>query len=115
MDAMKRTVADVAASVAAGAITWLIFDLISDASVVVKVVAASAVTVLSLLVAFSLRRREPDARVSTAVADRVRAAEDVTVEGIDLEGDGDTRVGTRMKAGGSVTIRDVDIKRGDPE
>jgi hypothetical protein len=114
---MRRTVAEVAASVAAGAITYAIFEYTKALGPTLRVVVAGGVAIGGIAVAVYLRRhRAEHSRSDVSVGDRISAGSDISVEDVDITGPSDeTRVGTRLRSGKDARVRRVRVRRRNTE
>ena len=108
---MKRTFAEIAAAIAAGAITYVIFEYAKAFTLAVRIVVAVVVAVVCIVVAWRLRRRGDHAEgAEVSVGDRIKARDDISVDDVEVSNpEGDTRVGTRLRSGKAVRISGVKI------
>jgi hypothetical protein len=92
----------------ASAVIYFVLAATEALSFPVRLVVMALVLVLGVAVAWAASRdtRDPGA----AVGDQIDAAGDVTVERVDVErSGGNTRVGTRLKSGGTARVSDVRV------
>jgi len=110
---MRRTIAEVAASVSAGAVTYATFEYAKPFNLTVRILIALGVTVAAIIVAGVLRRRDRGAGYGTSVGDDLKA-DDISLEDVDVTNpSGDVRVGTRWRSGSKARISGVKVHRKD--
>jgi hypothetical protein len=104
-----RTVAELSAAVAGGAVTYVIFGYVADESLAIRV--AVAVAVVSLGIAWFARRRSQGSdRSHTTVAHDVRARGNLSVTDVEVtKPANEIAVGRHLRSKGSTTIKGVRI------
>jgi hypothetical protein len=111
---MRNTMAAVAAAVAGGAITYVLFGFVAEASWTVRLVVAVAVTIVGVVVALVAAPRSAAKQApGVSVASDVRTARDIVVDDVVVDHPSEAvRVGDGLRAGGSARVSGVRIEHG---
>jgi hypothetical protein len=112
---VRQFVVGIAASVVASALIYLVLAATEAAPLPVRLAVMALVLVLGIAVAWVVSRDIQDSDgEGTTVGSHINAANDITVEHLDVKGSGGgVRVGTNLKSRGKVRVSDVRVGRGE--
>lgn len=107
---MRRIFRDFFVSIAAGAVTYAVFEITEPFGLTARVVIAVGVAIAAFAAVTLIHRSDDSGAVATEVGADVSARRDISLEDVEVRrGDGDVRVGTRWRAGGDAKISGVRV------